>query len=178
MSEQNGPRGPIIVELDKTSLPDAPSPAEAPPPADLYGDGVQNPPAVTRAIMATTGGRGFGLGRLLVFAIAALATLWIGIAIENLIADLFAAQGWLGWLGLAIVGLVVLILLLIALREVAALARLGRIEHLRRQAEEAVETGSTHAASEVLGGLNRLYRGRADLEWQRRDLMAALDDTP
>ncbi|MEM1161791.1 MAG: TIGR01620 family protein [Pseudomonadota bacterium] len=170
--------GPVVIELDQTPLPDAPTPAEAPPPSDMPG--LPEPAeaeATTRALLATTR-RGWGLGRVLLLGLGALATLWIGVALDNLIANLFAATGWLGWVGIGLTALVVLVLLLIALKEVAALARLGRIEELRSKADEALETGSGTAGAEVLSGLDRLYRARADLEWARGDLKRALDDTP
>ena len=168
----NTPKGPVIIELDQTPLPDAPSPAEAPQPAEV------TPRAGERAIMAAARGRGWGLGRWLLTVAGALLVLWIGIGLEAFLTDLMASHGWLGWVGIALTGLLILLLLILALRELAALARLTRIEGLRSKAVEAIETGSRTAGDEVIRGLGRLYRNRPDLDWARSELKDAEADTP
>lgn len=171
MSAQ-GPKGPLIIELDDTPLPEAPSPAQAPPPAEPQG------PATTAAAIHLAARGGWSIGRLALSALGALLLLWLAVSLEGFVTSLFASYGWLGWVGVGLVAMLAGLLIIIALREMAALARLGRIETLRTDAEDALETGSSAAAQRVLKGLDRLYRGRADLEWGQGRLKAAAGDTP
>ncbi len=174
------PQGPVVLEIGDNDLPEAPSPADAPPPPaeparrpDAQGS------AGARAIAAAGRGQGgIGLGRLLATALGALILLWIGVAVSDFVAGLMTRHGWLGWAALVLAGLTVLILLAIVLREVLALARLARIGSVRDRAVEAIDTGSNQAGKIALDGLGRLYRGRAELEWARERLDAAKADTP
>jgi len=168
---QRGPKGPVILDVGETDIPDAPSPAEAPQPTETDGS------AAGRAI-ALAAGSGWGLGRWLLTALFALIAFWIGVEIEAFVSGLLARSGWLGWLALGLVTAVVVLMIAVVIRETAALARLGRVEALRDQAVETLETGSTTAADEVLSGLRRLYRGRADMEWALDRLEEAKADTP
>ena len=164
------PKGPVILELDQTSLPDAPSPAEAPP--------IDTEPAAARAITAAGSPGGWGLGRWILSALITLGLFWVGLAAMDFVTSLFARSGWLGWIGAGLLGLLVFLLLLACLREIAALARLGRVETLRKQAEDAQETGSTAAAEKAVAGLHRLYAGRTDMEWALESFERAKGDTP
>lgn len=166
------PKQPVIIELDQTPLPDAPSPAEAPQPAEV------TPRAGQQAIAAAARSGGWGLGKWLLSVAGGLVALWIGISIEAFITNLFVSHGWLGWIGLGLAGLLVILLIILALRELAALARLGKIEALRAKAVEAIETGSSTAGAEAISGLNRLYRRRPDVEWALKVLKKAEADTP
>ena len=169
----NGPNGPLIIEVDETPLPDAPTPAQAPPPTEPE----PAPTATARAIQLGAR-RGWTVGRLALATAGGLLALWLAVSLETFLSGLFLSHGWLGWIGLALVSVLIFLLLVLALREMAALARLGRIEQLRTSAEEALATGSSSAAAGVLDGLDRLYRGRADLEWGQGRLRAAAADTP
>ena len=169
------PRGPLIIELEQEPLPDAPSPAQAPPPLDAE---VREGSATERALTLSAGSTGWSLGRATVLALGSLVLLWLGIAVTDFATGLFARSDWLGWLATGLLALFAALLILICLREMAALARLGRVEKLHEKANEAIETGSTTASDEVLRGLERLYRSRSDLEWGRERVKAALADTP
>ena len=166
------PQGPLIIELDRTALPDAPSPAEAPPLDDPV------PPAAEKALAFAARGRRWGLGSALAALAGALLALVLGVALTEFVAGLFERNPLLGSLGLALVAAVVVVLLAICLRELAALARLGRIETLRARAVEARETGSPIATEALLAGLDTLYRGRPDMSWGRQRLAQAAADTP
>ena len=140
------PQEPLILEIDGAHLPEAPTPAEAPPPAEPELIESVEHTAGARAIAAAGARRGgFGLGRMLLSALGALILLWLGVALTEFVAGLLASYGWLGWLALGLAGLTVLLLVAICLREIAALARLGRIEKVRDLAIEAMETGATGA---------------------------------
>ncbi|MEM7056384.1 MAG: TIGR01620 family protein [Pseudomonadota bacterium] len=165
-------KSPLIIELDQTPLPDAPSPAEAPQPAEVA------PRAGEQAIAAAARSGGWGLGRWLLSAAAALFVLWIGISVETFITGLFASHGWLGWVGLGLAGLLAVLLIVLILRELAALSRLHKIEDLRAKAVEAIETGSTEAGTATVAGLNKLYRRRPDMEWALGEMKSAEADTP
>jgi putative membrane protein len=164
--------GPLILELDSTALPEAPSPAEAPPLDDPV------PPAAEKALAFAVRGRRWGLGSALLALTGALVTLIAGVALTEFVTGLFARNPLLGSLGLALVVAAVVLLLAICLRELAALARLGRIETLRARAVEARETGSPIATESLLAGLDTLYRGRPDMRWARQRLASAAADTP
>lgn len=164
--------GPVILELDQTALPEAPSPAEAPPLDDPV------PPAAEKALAFAARGRRWGLGSALLALAGALLTLVLGVALTEFVAELFARNPLLGTVGLALLIALAVVLAAICLRELAALARLGRIETLRAQAVEARETGSPTATEALLKGLDTLYRGRADLAWGRQRLSQATGDMP
>ena len=164
-SKDPAARDPVILDLDTTPLPDAPSPAEAPPVED-------DPNAAERALrMAAKGSAGWGIGRLFWSTIAALVGLAVLVTVSDFVAGLFARHAVLGWVGLALAGLVCVILLVLALRELSALARLGRIEALQRAAAEC-------RSEALVNGLASLYRGRAELEAARDDLLRTRRETP
>ena len=162
------PKGPLILEVDETPLPDAPSPAEAPPAE----------PAAERALRLAAGRPGWGLGRMALWLIGALVVLALGVAVQGLVEDLFAIAGPLGWLAIALTAALVAVLLAIAVREAAGLARLARVEGLRTRAEQALATASAREADTVLAGLRKLYAPRADMEWALARLAAAEGDSP
>ena len=172
-------QAPLILEIEGSTLPDAPSPAEAPPPAEPEVIESVEGAAGARAIAAAGGARGrLGLGRALLATVGMLLLLWLGVAVTDFVSGLLERQSWLGWVALVLAALTVAILVLIALREVVALARLGRIEAVRERAIDALDSGSTADGKAALEGLSRLYRGRAELEWAQERLRAAADDTP
>ena len=165
--------GPLVIEIEDAALPKAPSPAEAPPPDADEADVESAPRIADRGPAA-----GSGLLRWLLAAAGALFMLWLGVAINDFIAGLFARMPLLGWVGVALVLVLSLGLLALIVREFAGLARLARMGTLRARAEDAVATGAPGAAGEVIAGLDRLYRGRTDLDWARERLAGALGDTP
>lgn len=177
MSDPQSPNGPVVLEIEGNDLPDAPTPAEAPPPAEPEIVERAEASASARAIAAA--GRGtFGLGRALLAAAGSLLLLWIGVSITDFVMGLMTRQGLLGWIALVLAVLAVLILAAIVVRELAALARLGRVEAVRENALDAAETGSTQSGQAAMDGLLRLYRGRADLDWARDRMQDAEADNP
>ncbi|MEM7505323.1 MAG: TIGR01620 family protein [Pseudomonadota bacterium] len=156
---------PVILDLDTTSLPDAPTPAQAPP-VDMSDAETAN-----RALTLAARRRGWGLGALAMAVLMALLGLIAVTGLVDFIEALFARHAWLGWLGAALTVLLAMLLLALAVRELAGLARLGRVERLQSLA-------AAGQASALLAGLDRLYRIRPDLERARQDLAKAVSETP
>jgi putative membrane protein len=98
----------------------------------------------------------------LVFAAGALVSLAAGMAIDRLIADLFARNDWLGWLALFFAGLLLFALTAIVLREIRGLLRLRSIATLRRHAVAASASDDAVLARRVIGDLTSLYSNRPD----------------
>ena len=97
---------------------------------------------------------------ILVSSVGALATLAIGLGIERLIADLFAAAPWLGWIALALAALAALALLAIVTRELRGVWQERRLERLRQAAAEALSVRDHTAARKLARELADLYEPR------------------
>ncbi len=97
---------------------------------------------------------------LLVAALGGLVSLGVGLAIERLVADLFAAAPWLGWTALALTALAVLALLGLVGRELRGVFRERHIEALRRAAADAIAVRDAEGAKTVARDLAALYAGR------------------
>lgn len=107
--------------------------------------------------------RGWSWGTIFIAALGGLVSLAAGIAVDQLIRDLFARSDWLGWLGAALAALVVLAALAIVVRELVGVMRLRRIDQLRGHAEEAVNADDRRLANLLLKDVAALYRDRADM---------------
>lgn len=164
-------RDPLILDLDETPLPEAPSPADAPPVEDA-------PPAAERVLAAARRRRRSGLARLAWASLLGLVALWAGLTLHDYVAGLIAARPWAGWLALGLVAVLGLGLLTLTLGELAALARLRRAGRLRAAARTVLELGSAEALDATLVGLDRLYGGRPELAAARARLAEARADTP
>ena len=162
-------RAPLILDLEETSLPDAPSPAKAPPPEE---------PAKGSEMPAVGRRSGWGLGQLLLWLAGTLLSLWLGIAAIDFVEAMFLRHPVLGWIGGVLLAGVAIGLIMLALREIAALARLRRVEGMRDLAARAERDGDAAAAGTALDRLDRLYRGRPDLDWARERLAGARGDSP
>lgn len=104
----------------------------------------------------------FGWSSVLVAALAGLVSLGTGLAVDQLIADLFARNSWLGWTAAILSALAVLAALALAAREMLALMRLRAIGRLREQAQIANDQDDTKIAKALIGELIALYGSRAD----------------
>ena len=147
--------GPVVVEIEDEAggLPD---PGAAP--AVDTGE----PPA----LIAPPPRRGRSrLGLFALSALGALASLLLGLAAWNGVVALMALHPVLGWAGYGLAGAGLAALLLLSLREWAALARLRRISRIRDGAERALRDRDLGAMRTVTGTLERLYAGRAELDW-------------
>lgn len=119
---------------------------------------------------------------VLVAALTGLASLAIGIGVDNLIRDLFARNQWLGVVGVALAVLAVLAILVLVAREIIGLMRLRRVNHIHARANEAATADDRDAAVAVLHEIITLYgrrpetaRGRAALAGHRKEIIDGRD---
>ncbi|MEP3266412.1 MAG: TIGR01620 family protein [Hyphomicrobiales bacterium] len=119
-----------------------------------------------------------GIGWLSIFfaALGMLASLAIGLAVDQLIRDLFSRHEWLGWFGAALTLIVIIAALAVILREVFALSRLRSISALRERANVAYEKNDKAPAEDIEREITTLYEGRADMAAGRAALHAHKDD--
>jgi putative membrane protein len=148
-------------------------------PADLYADDAAGP--ALPAVRPQPRRRGRWLG-LLAAALAGLATLALGVAVDDLIRRLFDRTDWLGWTGIALAGLAVLALAALAGREIVALLRLRRVHRVHAAAVDAAARDDREAALATLDQVDALYRrrpdtarGRAALAAHRREIIDGRD---
>ena len=109
---------------------------------------------------------------LLLSALGGLLTLALGLAVEQLIADLFAVAPWLGWVGLGLAVLALVAFLGIILREAAGVMRERKIERLRQAAFDALAVKDDAAAKAVAADLAVLYGERPHMAGARGRLSA------
>jgi putative membrane protein len=113
---------------------------------------------------------------LLLSALGGLITLALGLALAQLIDDLFRIAPWLGWMGLALAVIAVVAFLGIVFREAAGIMRERRIEHLRQAAFEALAVKDHQAAKTVVSDLAGLYSGRRQMARARGRLSELADE--
>ncbi len=98
---------------------------------------------------------------ILLSALSGLLLLGLGLAVENLVVDLYAIAPWLGWVALGLAILAILAFLAIIGREVAGIWREQKIEHLREAAIDALAVKDHKAAKGIVSDLLSLYGGRS-----------------
>lgn len=115
-------------------------------------------------------------------AASALLALGLAMAVDRLIADLFARAEWLGWIGAGVAALLVLAVVVIVAREVRAIFCLRHIDKLRAEAAAAADADDREAARDVVDDLIGLYakrpetaRGRTALAGHRREIIDGRD---
>ncbi|KPP86286.1 MAG: putative membrane protein [Rhodobacteraceae bacterium HLUCCA08] len=159
----DAPKGPVLFDLDE----DAPGPDKAPPVPDAEP---QQAAMQRAAVLAAR--RGSVLGRWFWRLFGALVAFLAGLAAWDFVISLLDRSPVLGAVAFGLIALVCLVLLAIAVKELVAFARLRRVDRLQHLAVEALADGSLPRAREVLAGLQRLYAGRADTAWGRKELDA------
>lgn len=157
-------RNPVVLDLEETHLPPAPTPAEAPPVPDPGSE------AAKRMLMSASQ-PGFRFGRALAGLGGGLVVLALSVATHDFIMGLYDRNLWLGSIGFALALGLLLVLFILLLREGAALARLSRIESLRSDAARA-------DVKRLLPGMRKLYGKRPELEVARSDVTKAVRETP
>ena len=98
---------------------------------------------------------------ILLSALSGLLLLALGLAVENLIVDLYRVAPWLGWVALALAVLAVLAFLAIIGREISGIWREQKIESLREAVVDALAVKDHKAAKGIVSDLIGLYGGRA-----------------
>lgn len=105
-----------------------------------------------------------------------LVLLGLGLAVVNLVQDLFARAQWLGSLGLALAVLAVIALVAIIVREILGLTRLATIETLRERAVSVLVTDDRSEAASLVAELLQLTRRTPQLARARARLQYHLGD--
>lgn len=113
---------------------------------------------------------GFGWGKLAIAAFSALFAISMGLAIDQLIRDLFSRNDWLGWAATAVAGIGALATIAIVLREMWAISRLRSIETLRTQGETAIHENDLKKARSVVQKVTALFHNRVDTAAARSQL--------
>ncbi|HZP21148.1 MAG TPA: TIGR01620 family protein [Bauldia sp.] len=177
------PRRPAAFPVDELSRLDAgyvPG-LGAPPTLDTDAD----PFAATAAIPVVTAASSRRRTRwvtVLLGALGGLVTLAAGLAVDRLIAALFARTDALGLLALGLAAVAAVALLALAVREILGLLRVRRIVLLQRRAAEAIAADDRDEARQVSASLIALYasrpetaRGRAALAGHAREIIDGPD---
>ncbi len=121
-------------------------------------------------------GRRAPWGGILFGALGGLASLAIGVAVERLVQDLFAAATWLGWLAAALTALAALAFVAIAAREIRGVMRERLTEALRTRAREAIAVRDGEAAKAVARELAAAYAGRGAISGPGPGVLAVEDE--
>ena len=139
----------------------------------------QQLPAVASA---TRTQRRFPWRKILFGAVAGLVSLALGLAVTNLIEDLFARYEALGWLAAGLTGIAALALIVIVVRELAGLSRLATIDKLRERAAETLVTDDRADGQAILRELlviesqvPHLARSRTKLEAHFSEIIDGAD---
>jgi putative membrane protein len=115
-------------------------------------------------------------GGILLGALATLVSLWAGLAVTQLVEELFARSAVLGWTALGVAGIAGFAALVIILREAWSLARLRRIEHIQVDAAHALNTDDSAAAKRAVTLLQSLYSSRPDARIGLQELQQHADE--
>lgn len=164
MSAPTPPRRPGAFRLDEAELelPEIDLLDAIEPEADAH-DAVE-------AIVHPRRRRGVRWGRLVWTGLTGLVSLGVGLAIDDLLRDLFARADWLGWFGVALLALLVLGLAAFIVRETVGILRLKKVAKLRLEADRVHEANDRTGALSLLARLTALYAERPDTARGRKAL--------
>jgi putative membrane protein len=105
---------------------------------------------------------GISWASILFLALSALASLAVGLAIDQFIRDMFVRHTWLGWIASGLAALAVVAALALAARELWGILRLRKISGLRDRAQAAHDRDDARLAQQVIEDLERLFSTRPD----------------
>ena len=120
--------------------------------------------------------KGFGWGKLALSAFGALFAISVGLAIDQLIRELFSRNDWLGWAATVLAGLGAIGVLAVVIRELWAMSRLRNIDALRIRGANAAGSNDLKQARAVINELTALFQNRADTANARAKLAEHDDD--
>jgi putative membrane protein len=113
---------------------------------------------------------------ILLSALSGLLVLGLGLAVENLVVELYAIAPWLGWVALVLSALALVAFLAIIGREVSGIMREQKIEKLREAAVDALAVKDHRAAKSIVSDLLGLYNARASAVKGSARLMASMEE--
>ncbi len=113
---------------------------------------------------------------ILLSALSGLLVLGLGLAVENLVVELYAIAPWLGWVALGLSILALVAFLAIIGREVSGIMREQKIEKLREAAVDALAVKDHKAAKSIVSDLLGLYNTRASAVKGSARLMASMEE--
>ncbi|WP_152048440.1 YcjF family protein [Aureimonas psammosilenae] len=119
--------------------------------------------------------RGFPFAKLFFAALGALVSVAVGLAVDDLVRNLFTRADWLGWLAVALAVLLALGAFGVVAREIAGLMRLKAVEEERKAAARAFELDSASEATAVVSRLTTLLAAYPETA-EGRTRLAALKD--
>ena len=171
-------RKPAIFSVDDPRLIVAEPEAAQRPPVDVIAEA----PTKTFLPSSFAPRRKIPWGTLFWSALSGLVLLALGLAVTNLVEDLYARAPWLGAIGLVLALLAGLALLVVMLREIIGLARLATVESLRHRALAVIESDDRDGGRALIADMlsltrriPRLARARARLEGHRADIIDGRD---
>jgi putative membrane protein len=100
----------------------------------------------------------------------------LGLAVTNLIEDLFSRNRGLGWIGLALAIVATVSLLAVGVREAVGLLRLTTMENLHRRAADTISSDDRTEGRALVQDLITHTRGIPRLARARTSLQGHLDD--
>jgi len=113
---------------------------------------------------------------ILLSALSGLLVLGLGLAVENLVVELYAIAPWLGWVALVLSALALVAFLALIGREVSGILREQKIEKLREAAVDALAVKDHRAAKSIVSDLLGLYNARASAVKGSARLMASMEE--
>lgn len=164
------PKGPVLIDLEDTPVPDVTEAPDVPETAPLpRGEAMQ---AAAR-LAARKPSR---LARWFWGLLGALLGAVISVAAWDFVVSLLARAPVLGWAVTVLLAAFAVVLLVITLRELAAFGSLKRVDGLQRSADDVLASGDLQAARQVTERLVRLYAGREETQWGRERFAEARGD--
>ena len=162
MSE-NAPRGPVLIDLEEPAV----SPADASPVLD---DPVPTDGAAMQQVAALAGRKPSAIAKWFWTFLLGLVGFVASLAAWDYVTGLLARSPVLGGIATVLVAGLLLVVLALGLRELAAFSRLRRLDGIHKTAEAALAGHDLGQARQAVGQLNRLYAGREDTAWGRKEL--------
>jgi putative membrane protein len=171
-------RKPAIFSVDDPRLVIArPEEAQRPP-----VEAIAEAPADSLPAVLAPRKRRVPWGTLFWSALFGLVLMALGLAVTNLVEDLYARAPWLGAIGLGLALLAGLALLVVMLREIVGLARLATVESLRQRALSIIESDDREGGRALMADMlsltkriPRLARARARLADHGADIIDGRD---
>jgi putative membrane protein len=119
----------------------------------------------TRRLSVNDINRGFRFGGILFSAMAALASIAVGLWFTRFVSIALERQDWIGWLAFGLLIVMALALLGIVVRELLGFRRLARLAKLRSLVRATLARPDAPSERKAVSALLAHYRGRPDLAW-------------